>query len=138
MKKKLLWAVLCAGAAVLIGGYMLFDAVFPKAKPLMLPDTGDILSVTITGSDGEAATLTGDDIRSLSDLLRGCSPTRQPSVNDYPTVKPCYTLSMQTNIREHRLFVYKEHVQVYVESPYEGVYKADERLLEFVLSYTEK
>jgi hypothetical protein len=57
------------------------------------------------------------------------------SVYDYPTAKTYYTIEVDMVARQYRYFLYAENSQVYVELPYEGIYKANQQFLDFVAEY---
>ena len=49
-----------------------------------------------------------------------------------------YGVDIQTEERQYRYFVYEAGEQVYIESPYEGIYKAEHTLFSIVLKYFEE
>lgn len=133
MKKRFVIAAV-AVVAVLAAGYFVYDSVFPKAEKLSFPDETQIISIAV-GSDSTAEfPLSADKYELLLPMLNSIAPTRKQSVNDYPYVKPYYSVTVSVPERQYRCFVYSENSQVYVELPYEGVYEADGGLIDFILS----
>ena len=73
--------------------------------------------------------------------IREAEPTRIMSVNDYPAVKEYYVINVVSTTRSFRYFVYLDDSQVYVELPYEGIYKISQqfydRLEEYFLDHRQ-
>ena len=70
--------------------------------------------------------------------IRNAEPTRKMSVNDYPVVDPYYSIEIETLERSYQYFVYSENSKVYIEIPYEGIYEANQRLLDLVADLLHK
>lgn len=56
-------------------------------------------------------------------------------MNDYPTERTCYGISVQTDIRESRYFIYKKDEHIYIELPYEGIYETQMKVFDLVFKY---
>lgn len=93
-------------------------------------------SVSLSG-DAEIP-MDNDSLEELLPLLCQAKPTRRPTVNDTPSVTPWYRISLLTSEREYRYFIYEEDGKVYIELPYDGVYRSDRALLPLVMSYCEE
>lgn len=136
MKKKLLIAVgVLAVAIIIIGGYAVFNSVFPKANPINIPAKENILSVSLTGNDEDTVAVNNTDFEELLQNISNAQPTRKKSVNDYPTVKSYFVIKIVTSSKEYRYFLYEENSRVYIEIPYEGIYWSGNQMLDFVLKY---
>ena len=118
-----------------MGASAVYDHFFPMANPIVCPDEEDIASISLTHSSDPSAVIDVSDFGYILRSIHGAQPTRNWSVNDYPTTENYYTIEINTSAwqdRYFRYFVYTENSQVYLESPYEGVYKADQQLLDFL------
>jgi len=113
-----------------IGGYTVYNSLFPMAEQMYIPPLEEILSVSVS-PDGETEAVV-QDAAALLALLADAEPTRIMSASDYPTVKVYYTVTAAVSARIHRYYIYEKDAQVYVEIPYEGIWRADKQLLEFV------
>ena len=120
--------VLCVG---IIGAYTVLDSLFPKAEPISYPDFNEIKSVSIAQNKGDSITVSNEKFAELLEVISESEPTRKLSVNDYPTAETYYKIEVSAN-RMYCYFIYMEGTQVYVELPYEGIYKSDEYILSLV------
>ena len=118
-----------------VGAYPVYNYLFPMAEPIVCPNEDDITSISLARNNDPSAAIEISDFAVLLQSFRNTKPTRNWSVNDYPTAKVYYTIEIDTSARHYRYFVYTEDSQVYVESPYEGVYKADRQILDLVAAY---
>ena len=139
MKKNLLIILaLTLICVIAVGGYIAVDSVFPKAEPINIPTPDSIVSVTLTRNDGVSATEDGIKLEDILNSITAAQPTRKMSVNDYPTAKSYYTLEIHTSAYTYKYFIYEENSKVYIEIPYEGIYKADSKALDLVSTYFQK
>ena len=118
--------------AAVYGAFAVYDYFFPVAEPVICPIEDGVNTITLAKSKSAAIMV---DTACFADLLQHISstePTRKWSVQDYPAVKDCYIIEVNTLDRMHRYFVYVENSQVYLESPYEGVYKSNHQFLKFI------
>ena len=142
IKRKTIW-LLCIGLIILIGviagAIYLFNTIFPKAAPINLPQIEDIVSVSLSDSNSdETVPLRDEDMEQLLQYLSEGKPTRQTAMNDSPTERTYYGISVQTDVREYRYFIYKKGEQIYIEVPYEGIYEAQMELFDFVCTYYQE
>ena len=132
MKKS---GVIIAAALILtiiIGGYLAFDSVFPKAAPIQTPTIDNIISISIIQNDNTSVEMGKDNFNQVLEYLEQALPTRKMSVNDYPSVRPYYMTVINTNEREYRYFVYIEDGYVHIEIPYEGIYKSEQQFYDLI------
>lgn len=142
IKRKTIW-LLCIGLIILIGVFAgaiyLFNTIFPKAAPINLPQIEDIVSVSLSDSNSdETVPLRDEDMEQLLQYLSEGKPTRQTAMNDSPTERTYYGISVQTDVREYRYFIYKKGEQIYIEVPYEGIYEAQMELFDLVCTYYQE
>lgn len=142
IKRKTIW-LLCIGLIILIGviagAIYLFNTIFPKAAPINLPQIEDIVSVSLSDSNSdETVPLRDEDMEQLLQYLSEGKPTRQTAMNDSPTERTYYGISVQTDVREYRYFIYKKGEQIYIEVPYEGIYEAQMELFDLVCTYYQE
>ena len=135
MKKTWVIIIIALLGIAVIGGYAIFNNIFPKADPIKFPDTESITAITLIQKDGSSVAVETADFGEILKNITNAQPTRTMSVNDYPTAKTYYTIEVDTAARQYRYFLYAENSQVYVELPYEGIYKANQQFLDFVLEY---
>ena len=138
-KKRIFLAItLTLCVAIFAGAVYLFNEIFPKAKPIEYPEIDEVTLVSI-GSNTSEGVISMNELY-YEELFRHISeaePTRGQAWNDYPTVRPYYCVEIQTAERMYRYFVYENGGQVYIESPYEGIYESETELLEWVLQQFE-
>lgn len=132
-KEKWLIPVVVSVSAVLlvifaVGAYPVYNYLFPMAEAIVCPAGDDITSVSLARSSDPSAAIEISDFATLLQTFRNTKPTRNWSVQDYPAAETYYTIEIRTSERQHRYFVYTEGSQVYLESPYEGVYEANQEL----------
>ena len=125
--------------ALLVGAYILFNELFPKAKDIRLPEEKDILSISVGINNDETFEIKDVDLSELLRLLGDAKPTREQSLNDYPGSRPFYQVEIQTSERQYRYFIYENGSgQFYIEIPYEGVYNADDAIFNFIVKFFEE
>ena len=135
MKKTWVIIIIAFLGIAVIGGYAILNNIFPKADPIKFPDTESITAITLIQKDGSSVAVETADFGEILKNITNAQPTRTMSVNDYPTAKTYYTIEVDTAARQYRYFLYAENSQVYVELPYEGIYKANQQFLDFVAEY---
>lgn len=141
-KEKWLIPVVVSVSAVLlvifaVGAYPVYNYLFPMAEAIVCPSGDDITSVSLARSSDPSAAIEISDFATLLQTFRNTKPTRNWSVQDYPAAENYYTIEIDTPARQYRYFVYTEDSQVYVESPYEGVYQANQQILDLVAEHFE-
>lgn len=140
MKRKyvIIIVILCL---VLIGGYFVFDSIFPKAGVISGPTQNRankdklIKAISLMWDDNSFAMVENQDIGTVLQNINSAIPTRKMSVNDYPTVKDYYSIEIISSVRTYRYFIYEENSQVYIEVPYEGIYKSNQEFYDFIAGY---
>ena len=116
----------------IIGGYSVLNSVFPKSPPIRLPESEEVIAVHISENQQNSVELETTKIEPLLTEIGKAVPIRTMSVNDYPTVKPYYLISIQCCNNTYYYFIYTENNQTYIEMPYEGIYKADSRIYSII------
>ena len=140
MKKKslIVIVILCLS---LIGGYFVFDSIFPKAGPISGPTQNRankdrlIKSISLAKKDGRTVMAENEELGIVLQSIDNAKPTRKMSANDYPTVETYYIIEILSSVRVYSYFIYKENSQVYIEVPYEGIYTSSQEFYEFVEGY---
>ena len=140
MKKKrgILLIFLIAGIVLSVGAYGVFNEIFPKAELICAPEINDITKVSVALNTDDDFVVDDMNLGDLFAIFSEAKPTRQQSLNDYPTFKPFYRIEIQTEERSYRYFIYEDAAHVYIEIPYEGIYISDMQILDFVLDYFEE
>ena len=118
-----------------IGGYRVLNTFFPMADPIALPAEKHITAVTVYHNDGGAVSVDTERFGALLQSVSEAQPTRTVSVNDYPAVKPYYEIKLSTSEREYRYYLYTDNAHVYIEIPYEGVYKSSQTFYDDITAY---
>ena len=141
-KEKWLVPVIAVGLAVVlvifaVGGYMIYNYVFPMAEAIDCPDTESVTAISLIQNNNISVTVEAKNFGTFLQNISNAQPTRNWSVQDYPAAENYYTIEIDTPARQYRYFVYTEDSQVYVESPYEGVYQANQQILDLVAKHFE-
>ena len=137
MKKIIIPSIVALLLVFAVGGYALVQSMFPMAEPITYPNEGDITSLSLMEASNSIGAIELSDFSTVLEYLRNTEPTRKWSIQDYPAAENYYTIEIKTPERHKRYFVYAENAEVYIESPYEGVYEADPQVMTFVSSYFE-
>lgn len=132
MKKSWIIIITLIGLIV-VGGYIVFDNVFPKASPIKYPEIDNITSISIVEDDDVSTKIDQSDFEVILENIKVSRPTRKMSINDYPSVRPYYEVAIDTTEKEYRYFVYIEDGYVHIEIPYEGIYKSDQQFYDLIL-----
>ena len=129
--------ILIIGGGIL--GYYMYDKMFPMAPDIIIPEDDEIFEIAVSGDDGGKIFLDDQDEDKILLFMRNCQPTREWTVNDYPTVESYYIVTVYTSEdgNGYRYFVYEEGGRVYLELPYHGVYTVDEEILDFIKGYNQ-
>lgn len=135
MKKTWVIIIIALLGIAVIGGYAVLDNIFPKADPIRCPDTESVTAITLIQNDGSSVAIEIADLGEILKNITNAQPTRTMSVNDCPTAKTYYTIEIDTAARQYRYFLYAEKSQVYIELPYEGIYKSNQQFLDFIADY---
>ncbi len=135
MKRTWIIVIIALLGIAVIGGYVVLDNIFPKAKPINCPTEESITTITLVQNNGSSLVVETTDISEILKNITDAIPTRAMSVNDYPTTKTYYTIEVDTSARQYRYLLYIENSQVYIELPYEGIYKSNQQFLDFIAEY---
>ena len=130
MKKKTIVIIVAVFAVLLLGAYMVFDNIFPKAETIKQLEVSMIKSVSLYDSDDNEIEVSDAELQKLLPYINAAEATRKMSVNDYPNVRPYYQLEVKTEERILRYMIYEEDGTTYVALPYEGIYIIDDNVLE--------
>lgn len=114
---------------------LLANSLFPKARPIVVPFASEITSVTISGEHGTPEIEIADvDVVKICTLVSAAKPTRRHSYDDNPAARPYYKIEVQTTVNNYRYFIYKEGEAVFLEVPYEGIYKSNDEAFDGIVS----
>lgn len=142
IKRKTTWLLLIVLAVFIcmVGGAVsLFHDMFPKAEPIELPEEEHVISVSLSCSTSDlTAPMAEEDVETLFGYIGSAVPTRQQAMDDHPTERLYYGITVQTAERQYDYFIYEKEDRVYLEIPYEGIYEADSELLSLVLCYFQE
>ena len=131
--KLLIIAVPVIAAIVLIA--IIGNTLFPKARYIIIPFRSEITSVTISGGYGTPETEAEEaDVERICSFLSDAKPTRRKSYDDNPAVRSYYKIEVYTSSNSYRYFIYKEGTAVYIEIPYQGIYKSSDQAIDYIAS----
>ena len=112
-----------------ISVYLVYNSLFPKARPIVVPDFDQYMTIIVEDSHGtfydEHTHGVLDSHRCILDKIYFSKPTRIMSVNDYPAGEEYIKVSCVCNDRTYTYYLYEKNGTTYVEVPYEGVYIVD-------------
>lgn len=95
-----------------------------KADPIILPEAGDLTSISVVSGDMIAASEDKQWIAEFMTLLADMESTNKWSINDAPTVKEYIMINLNCcDGTIKAVFFYEENGKEYVEQPYQGIYK---------------
>lgn len=134
MKKSWIIIITLIGLIV-VGGYIVFDNVFPKASPIKYPEIDNIISLSIVDDNDISSTVDESQFEGILQEIQDVKPTRKMSVNDYPSARPYYQIVIETKEREYRYFIYIEDGNVHIEIPYEGIYKSSQHFYDLIETF---
>lgn len=135
MKKTWIVIMIALLGFAVIGCYAVLDNTFPKADPINCPATESVTAFVLIKNDGSYVEVETADFGEFLHNITNAQPTRTMSVNDYPASKTYYTIEVGTAARRYQYFLYVENSQVYIEVPYEGVYKTNQQFLDCIVEY---
>ena len=127
--------------AIFIGGFAVYDSVFPKAPPFYSLEIDEIDKITI--SNGVSEQILSDMAMEVLDVLLNfdVKSTRIASVNDVPNVDNYYKITIY-NIDGHLdyYYIYRKSsitfgTKYYMEQPYVGVYSIREDTYRNILGF---
>lgn len=132
MKKKTVIIIVAVLAVLLLGAYVLYDNIFPKAEPIKQLEISMIESVNLHDNENKEIVISDEELQKIINHINDAVPTRTISVNDYPVVRPYYVVEIKTAERVFGYMVYEDDGTAYVELPYEGVYEIDREAVEIL------
>lgn len=133
MKKSLIILIsLDAVVGLLLGVYVLFDNMLPKAEPIKQLEIRMLESIDLHDNKNKEIVLSEEDLQTLINYINSAVPTRIMSVNDYPGVRPYYVVELKIVERIFRYMIYEDNGTAYAELPYEGVYEIDREAIEIL------
>ena len=118
MKKKGVIIAFMIVIAVILSGYLVYNDMFPIAKPIQYPSIEAITSISISTDNNNENKIYGTDFARIIIHISNSKPTRIMSVNDVPSVRPYYKIEVLTDERMFNYYIYKENNNVYIELPY--------------------
>ena len=140
MQKK--WLIIILIIALLVitisGVYVFIDRFFPKAETIKCPNIESIIAISLSQNNDISVMVETAKFGEFLQNIKNAQPTRIMSVNDYPTATNYYTIEINTSEREYQYYIYGENSEVYIEIPYEGIYKSKQQFLNFVIEYFKK
>ena len=117
--------IIVAIAAVFVKNYN--DSKLPA--PIVVPT--DIELVKIEHDHAEENCFDKEWISGLEGLLKDAKPTHRQSVNDSPYADDYYAVTFESETMDNDPFyVYEDDKKTYIEFPYEGIYLADDRMID--------
>lgn len=132
MKKKTVAITVIVVVVLVLGVYMVYDNIFPKAKPIKQLEISMIESVALLDNGDNEIVITDVELQKLITYINDAEATRTMSVNDYPSARPYYVLEIKTAERVFRYMIYEEHGTAYAEIPYEGIYKINKAVVDIM------
>ena len=99
------------------------------------PEYDLIDSIIIYDNNRTEIDMNENDYELLYKFICESIPTRQCSVNEFPYIKPFYTVKIDTNeiITYKYGHIYENNGTVYLEIPYMGIYKMDNDVLKLLV-----
>ena len=106
---------------IYISFFLVYNSLFPKARPIESPHPDTVLSVEAKDNDNKQYSI---NKYTFYDFILNSEPTRIMSVNDYPDTRPYYEVVISaSDNRYYRYFLYTSNGKNYIEVPCEGVYE---------------
>ena len=115
-----------------VGICALVDDWLPKADAIVCPNDEHVLSIVLTANDAVVIEMDDEQYNVVLECIRNAKPTRRMSVNDVPSTNTYYILNVTTATKNYRYFVYEDGSRVYIEMPYQGIYKADRQFFDLI------
>lgn len=106
-----------------------FSACGKKAALIALPSADKITSIEVTGGVEDIIVTDKEAIAAIIEKVSEAQPTSQESVQDVPLVDEYTRIDMVSDGEILSIFVYQKDGNWYVEQPYQGIYKTDEKTI---------
>ncbi len=100
---------------------------------MSIPDVAKIDSVMVTAEEKTVIHEDREWIEELSQAAEHSELTSRQSVNDTPMTDDYIKVELITGEDSDTIYLYKAGSSYYAERPYEGIYKIEEDLYDFVL-----
>ena len=133
MKKKSIIATIFI--VLILGGYYIYNNMFPVAEPIQYPTIEDIISIDVITDDNKENKILGTDFASLVTYISNSKPTRIMSTNESPAIKPYYKIEISTEGKTYNYYVYEDDKKLYIECPYEGIYTIDSEVVNIIFKW---
>ncbi|MFI3292617.1 MAG: DUF5301 domain-containing protein [Rikenellaceae bacterium] len=121
MRKKIAYSCLAAFIVLVLGIALCLNSMFPLARAVVCADVMDITSFSVE-YDNAPIELSELCLGGILVHLKMAEPTRKLSLDDNPSVRPYYKITVDTNDWQYRYFIYEQGGAFYLELPYEGIY----------------
>lgn len=130
MKKSIIVATIFI--VLILGGYYIYNNIFPVAEPIQCPTIEDIISIDVITDDNKENKILGTDFASLVTYISNSKPTRIMSTNESSTITPYYKIEISAEGKTYNYYVYEDDKKVYIERPYEGIYTIDNKVVNII------
>ena len=133
---KKIWIALIILATFTIGfATFTFFSLFPKAPELEPPEDEQIVYCTLEIQNG-ASTLLVEQRETLLEYMKEARATRKMSANEIPDASKYYRITLMVDEgklqRPYVYYVYQEGGRLYLEVPYQGIYRVDAGILDIL------
>lgn len=128
MKKKYLVVFLVVIVGFILGSYFIYINMFPYVMPIDYPKLQEINESKIVYYDENDQIDIDVSIEEVMNYIKSSKPTRTQSFNEIPNKKPYYCIELKTTNQLYTYYIYERNSQLFVELPYNGVYKIDEEV----------
>ncbi len=108
--------------------------VFPKAKPIILPEINNIKSIEIIIDNENKNYSDKKIIKNMLSALNSAKPTRSQSISEVPIgnyIRIDIVLSNGTTT----FFIYEKNNKYFMELPYTGIYSINKSTYDLIKSY---
>ncbi len=133
MKRIIIIIAIFILVVVIIGALILYNNIFPLAKPIELPIVNQVYAVEIKKGNSTSKYIDDKEILEVWNCFFNAKPTREMVAHDIPIISEYYTVNFFSE--EERLytsFIYNKNSEWYIEQPYYGIYEIKEESLNFL------
>lgn len=99
-----------------------------KADPIILPQIDDITDVDIIVGENTTNYIDKNWISEMLSDMSASEPTNMKSVQDVPGVESYIKIDFHYETGTSTIFAYEDRGNYYIEQPYQGIYKIDDKL----------
>ena len=108
------------------------------ADPIVLPDVGDLTSISIVSGDIAATSIDKQWMADFMAILTDMESTSQSSISDAPNVEGYIIINLNCSDGPGKtVFFYEKNGKEYVEQPYQGIYIPSSELGEKITELLE-